>query len=85
MNIIEALKSGRPMRRDLPKFSGSDGKGWMSNQFIKMSLLAGPYMSGLHLSVNVKPSYALDEEDLLADDWTIQNDWREEDEITIIK
>lgn len=83
MNIIEALQSERPLRRPLVKFMGSEGDVWIGHNFMKKFLLAGPYISGSHLSVTVRPSYALDESDLLANDWEIQTDWR--DEVTIIE
>lgn len=72
MTIVEALKTGKPLRRPLVKFMGSEGDGYMGHHFIMSYLLHGPYASGLTLSVQSKPSYALDEEDLLADDWEIQ-------------
>ena len=81
MNIIEALKQDLPMRRPLPKFAGSNGDGYLSAHFVKKYLLAGLYLSGLHVSVNSRPSYALDEDDLLANDWEVHTDWRTEAEI----
>lgn len=72
MNIIEALRTLRPLRRPLVKFTGSNGDGYLGHTFVKDYLLHGPYMSGLTLSVQKKPSYALEEEDLFANDWEIQ-------------
>lgn len=73
MNLIEALKTGRPLRRPLVKFMGSNGDGYLGHAFVMSYLLHGPYVSGLTLSVQSKPSYALAEEDILAGDWEIKD------------
>lgn len=72
MTIIEALRTKKPLRRPLVKFMGSNGDGYLGHAFVMSYLLHGPYASGLTLSVQSKPSYALAEEDILAGDWEIQ-------------
>lgn len=76
MTILEALKigleTGRPIRRPLVKFKGSEGNIWFPAQQLKDELLAGPWISGLHKSVTRRPDHALDESDLFAEDWEVK-------------
>lgn len=76
MNILEALKqgleTGRPIRRPLVKFTGSDGNIWFPATQIRDELLAGPWISGLHKSVTRRPDHAITEDDLFANDWELK-------------
>lgn len=72
MNLVEALRTGKNLRRPLAKFLGSNGDGWMGNAFIRTLLLEQGYGLMWPGSAFSRPSYLLNEEDLLADDWEIQ-------------
>jgi hypothetical protein len=34
VNLIEAIKSGRPLRRPIAKHMGSHGTGWLANSYV---------------------------------------------------
>lgn len=56
MTIIEALKTGKDIRRKGdPKHAGSNGDGWLGNYFIRAQLVGR----------------LISEKDLLADDWEV--------------
>lgn len=63
MNLIEALKTGKDLRRPIAKHLGSGGDGWLGNQYVRDYLLA---KQDRYYTIWV------DATDLLADDWEIR-------------
>ncbi len=61
MNIVEALRQKRNLRRPIAKHLGTGDHGWISWKYI-LEALSGQF----HTSVIV-------EEDVLADDWEVQS------------
>lgn len=69
MNLIEALKTGRPVRRPIAKHLGSNEDGWLGNRFVieeLVSLKAWP--------LNPPERSWVDAHDLMADDWEAQEE-----------
>lgn len=62
MNLIEALKTGLPLRRPVYKSAVSDRNGFFSNEFLKDKLLGNDMSRSTYLSV----------EDIFADDWEVK-------------
>lgn len=76
MNIIEALRTGWKLRRPIPKHLGSNGNGWLGNNYVR-GLLIEPSRRGIDWT---EAEAVVNEKDLLADDWEV-----EEQPITITK
>lgn len=69
MNLIEALRKNRPLRRPSPKLLGSNGDGWIGRDLILSQLLGG-WPS--RLMGDYRPSWWLTQHDLLAEDWEVR-------------
>ena len=71
MNLIEALKTGKPLRRPIAKHKGSNGNGWLGSEFI-LGLITPNYKS---VQIPFYPvSYIIDRYDILSEDWEIKNE-----------
>lgn len=68
MNLIEALRTGLPLRRPISKHKGSGKTGWLSNQFVR-DLLTSNNRWNEYCDFNL-----ITEQDLLALDWETQNE-----------
>ncbi len=72
MNLIEAIKTGKPIRRDRPKFKGSHGGGWIDSRVILNELISSGGGVSYFGFQNLRPTWALDKDDFFADDWEVK-------------
>lgn len=72
MNIIEALKTGCPVRRPIAKHMGSDGQGWLGNHYV-MDLLLNRNVAIETTDKGVSGARLIGKDDLLADDWEVND------------
>lgn len=70
MNLIQALKTGKPLRRPIAKHLGSSGDGWLGNEWVKSLLL--PPKTSAYLGAPI--DRFLSDEDIMADDWEVPPD-----------
>lgn len=76
MNLIEALRTNKPLRRPIPKFIGpvnfikGDGR-WIDPNMIWSQFLSP---GSDYQSYFGNPSWWLSKEDVLADDWEVRHD-----------
>jgi hypothetical protein len=70
LNLIEALRTGRPLRRPIYKHVGSGGDGWLGNDWLKDLLTCSQY--GRCNLEHGQLRTTITEEDLLAGDWEVQ-------------
>ena len=63
MNLIEALRTARPLRRPINKHLGSGGNGWLDPALIIDQLSGAPHQIAL-----------LTWDDIVADDWEVRID-----------
>lgn len=68
MNIIEALRRNKPLRRPISKHLGSNGDGWLGAEFVINELL---YPNRLALDQYYDRPVFICRLDLLADDWEV--------------
>lgn len=66
MNLFDALKQKRNLRRPIPSHLGSNGDGWLDYQHIMILLTDGPSVGGFG------KGFSLDEFDILATDWEVR-------------
>lgn len=66
MNIVEALQTGKPIRRPVARHLGSAGNGWLGNEYV-LSLLSPNERVVSFLGYDV--IYPIVREDILANDW----------------
>ena len=71
MNLIEALKTDKQLRRPIVKHMGSKGDGWLSNALLLTILLDN---NNKFSSINNYADRLMSKEDLLADDWEIKEE-----------
>lgn len=64
MNVIEALRMRRNLRRPVESHMGSNGDGWLDWRYVLVLLTEGA-------------SHGLPEADVMADDWEVQS-WARE-------
>lgn len=73
MNLVEALRTGKPLRRPISKHKGSSRSGWLGNEFVKSYLTSHnnwqQYFGGSYAHYNL-----VDDVDLLANDWEIKHE-----------
>lgn len=69
MNIIEALRTGKPIRRPIAKHWGSNQSGYLGNEYV-LSLLTQPDYAWRYLGW--AQTQLISESDLLADDWEVK-------------
>lgn len=68
MNLIDALRTGLPLRRPITKHMGSGKTGYLGNQFVRDLLTANSRWNE-YCDFNL-----INEQDLLALDWETKND-----------
>lgn len=61
MNIIEALRQKRNLRRPLPKHMGSNGDGWLAHEYVMAQLTEN------------NRYVCMSESDFMAEDWEVQS------------
>jgi hypothetical protein len=71
MNIIEALRTNRPLRRPVAKHMGSSRSGWLGNQYVRDLLVTKTTAT---IFPDVHTTMLINESDLLADDWEVKVD-----------
>ena len=64
MNLVEALRTGRKLRRPIASHTGSNGDGWLDPRYV-LSLLT-------ETGVTNFSRFCISEKDILADDWEIR-------------
>ncbi len=67
MNLVDALKTGRPLARPIAKHKGSNGDGWLASEFLIGELLAQE-----SIFYYTRNPLWIDRDDLLADDWEVK-------------
>ncbi len=70
LNLIEALKTGKPLRRPIAKHKGSYGDGWLSCEYVKSML--GPHYAPYFGAA--QDSNWLIICDILAEDWEVKGE-----------
>lgn len=71
MNLIEALRTKKPLRRPIAKHMGSHGDGWLGSAWILRTLVNN---GTLQYVIGEYPQAAfLSEEDILANDWEVKS------------
>lgn len=66
MNLIEALRTGKRLRRPLPKHQGTHEGRWMASTFVMEYLTCASAWRD-HFKSNL-----IDSVDILADDWQVE-------------
>ncbi len=66
VNIIEALKTGKSLRRPIPKYLQACRTGWLGNAYVRDYLTRN---SPWHFESQFN---LITEVDLMADDWEVQ-------------
>ena len=70
MNLIEALRTGLPLRRPIAKHWGSHKTGWLDSQYVEGLLCPSPDIFTWPCSGNK----ILTVSDVMADDWEVRQD-----------
>lgn len=76
MTIVAALQTGKPLRRNISKHLGSARCGWLDREYVFNLLICGQ-VPGLFvddrglMDMPIRP-ILINEDDLLADDWTVK-------------
>lgn len=72
MNIIEALRTEKPLRRPIAKHWGSHGTGWLGNEYIK-AILTRTLFEDFWIAQVCSSVHLLTESDIMADDWEVKD------------
>lgn len=76
MNIVEALKKNKPLRRPVSKHLGSAGCGWLAREYVFNLLICGQvkslFVSDIALMQSPIEPIVIDKHDILADDWEVK-------------
>ena len=76
MTLSEALQSGDPIRRPIPKHMGSHGDGYLDPEYVFNLLICGQvpglFVSDLALmDMPIRP-ILINKDDILANDWMVK-------------
>ncbi len=71
MDIIQALRSGKQIRRPIAKHIGSGRNGWLGNDYV-ITLLTQNTNSSIFPELHT--TQLINKSDLLADDWEYRKD-----------
>jgi hypothetical protein len=71
MNLVEALRTGKPLRRPIPRHLGSHGDGWLSSELV-IDMLTSHASSHVWSLGLPKPTAWPNRQDILADDWEVK-------------
>lgn len=71
LNLIEALKTRKPLRRPIAKHKGSGDDGWLGSEYVK-DLLTGYKYAGI--SYDTHSENLVTSNDLMAEDWEVKED-----------
>ena len=69
MNLIKALKTGKPLRRPIAKHWGSHKNGWLDNEYVRAMLCPG---RSLTYEGYPQTSCTIDIYDALSEDWEVR-------------
>lgn len=71
MNLIEALRTGKPLRRPIAKHMGSEGTGYLGSEYVLGILVhlagLGYYAVSPYEDIIILTAY-----DIRADDWEVK-------------
>ena len=70
MNIVEALRTGKPLRRPINRHWGSNKTGWLGNDYVIDLLI---HNEGTSLFFNYSKPQLIIKKDLLAEDWEVKS------------
>lgn len=73
MNLIEALKKNKPLRRPISKHKGSGGDGYLAPEYVFSLLICGQVRRTYELPDKIRP-ILINKIDILADDWEIKDE-----------
>lgn len=68
MNLVEALRTGKSLRRPVARHVGSCRTGWLDNGYVRA------YLTQENQWANYRDFALIKEEDLLADDWEVKSE-----------
>lgn len=71
MNLVEALRTGKPLRRPVPRHCGSGRTGWLGHDYV-MTLLTST--SSASIFGQVHEVQLINSTDILASDWEVKED-----------
>lgn len=74
MNLVEALKTGKPLRRPIVKHMGSGGTGYLDSEYAMGLLICGQIRTSYLGDFFVSRPLMISDVDILADDWEIKNE-----------
>lgn len=72
MNLLEALRTGKSLRRPIARHLGSCRYGWLSNEYVIDFLV--PTTSSAITWLSHERYFPLNREDLFADDWEVKDE-----------